>query len=145
MKKSQNHRCLYLLIFFAILIMASWNFVWVMNYNEYSKLSIGYEKSKECMGKKVESYYLSLKLPTYFSFTGNFVVSHENIDLIIWPDLFINGDCTYGLKIFDEKVNHGFMLYVDQEMNYSNNSSNKFSKDEVKIIKELLSNNVSAQ
>lgn len=44
----------------------------------------------------------------------------------------------YGIIIYDEVEGQGYMFYVDDELNYLNNSKNQFTDIEKGKIEELL-------
>lgn len=137
-----KNKAMYRFIFLILAVLMTWNILWVANYNKYLKLSEGYKKYYKTMGKQIENYNCTLKCPNYFSFQGNFAISNDNLSIIIWPDLFINGNYKFGLRIFDEKLNHGYLFYVDNQLNYLDIPENHFSDDEVKVIKEILNKNM---
>lgn len=138
----KNSKFIYGIIIFIISAFIIWNIVWIINYNEYSKLCVGYKKYNKTMGKQIENYNCTLKCPDYLSFQGNFAISKDNISIIIWPDLFINETYTFGLRIFDEQLNHGYMFYVDNQLNYLDIPENKFTKKETEIINKILNKNI---
>lgn len=141
MKAANKSKIAFGIVFLMIASFIVWNIIWAINYSAYSKLSAGYEKYYKTMGKKIGLYNYTLKCPNYFSFHGNFAITNDNLSIIIWPDLFIRGGYTYGLKIFDRQLNHGYMFYVDSELNYLDIPENNFSDEEIKIIIEILNKN----
>ena len=138
LKKSKMRTVLLKIVLVSFII---WNIVWVLNYSSYLKYTDGYEKQKVSMVKKIGTYNYTVKSPRYLSFTGNFAINNGLISCIIWPNLFISGKYEYGLRIYDNEIDHGYMFYVDEKLNYLNIPKNDFSDEELKIIDNILKKN----
>lgn len=129
------------LIHIMISIFILLNILWMSNYMTYSNYAKSYEKIPKIYICKKDGYTLAVKKPNYLSFTGNFAVSNKDISYIIWPGLFMNGKYEHGLTIYDRNIDHGYMFYVNSELNYIDIDNNKFSDSEVDIINALLEKN----
>lgn len=94
-------------------------------------------------GKNVSGINYSVKKPGYPSFHGNFAITNNDgtISLIIWPGVFFIGDYEYGLQIYDNDIEQGYMLYVDKDLNYLDTEKNKYVVDGKEIILEILQKN----
>jgi len=118
------------------------NIIWYINYSMYSPYKEGYQKFKTCYNRSNKEYEFTVKQPAYTSFTGNLAIANkrDTLSIIIWPGLFMTQPFEYGAIIYDEESQHGYMLYVDENMNYLETEKNQLSPDEIKNAKLVLKN-----
>ena len=130
-------------VLIAILLV---NGLWWINralYNKYVTDDYPAPYNNSLYGKNISGINYNVAKPMYPSFHGNFAIGNndDSIALLIWPGFFFVGDYEYGLQIYDHDIEHGYMLYVDENLNYLDTEKNKYGVDEKEIILEILQKN----
>ena len=125
----------------AIIVVLLVNGLWWANralYNKY--VTDDYRQYDNVYAKNVSGINYTVAKPGYPSFHGNFAIGNNDntIALLIWPGFFFVGDYEYGLQLYDHDIEHGYMLYVDEDMNYLDTEKNKYVVDDKEIILEIL-------
>ncbi len=126
----------------AVLLM---NGLWWGNralYNKY--VTDDYRPpDRSLYGKNVSGINYTVKKPGYPTFQGNFAINNGGtISLIIWPGVFFSGEYEYGLMIYDNDIEHGYMFYVDEDLQYIDTEKNKYVEEYRVIILEFLETHV---
>ena len=96
-----------------ILVNISWYLIVQSKYKSYvekvpkNEIGVNYIKDKE-------GYQYNVKIPDYFSLTGNLAVTQKNDDyaLIIWPQILNSGEYEYGVTITQDDFMH--LVEVDE-------------------------------
>lgn len=120
------------IVILILLYHISWFGVSIFKYNNYTE---GFQVTEN--GKYLRSengYHLSVKKPSYLSYTGNLAITNDKDDLsiIIWP--LLNGDYEYGLQILDTESGVTYNIRVDSKLNYLN-KENSSEMDKNKVVK----------
>ena len=124
-----------------LLIFSAYSLLWCINSMFYEKPTQEYEKFDGYYVKTDENgFSYTLSKPGYLSFTGNYAItnSDDTLSILVWPHNLFNKNDIYGIQIYNDINQHGYMFYVDKKLQYTANSLNKFSKDEINEINELL-------
>ena len=115
--------------------------MWGINYYNFTTSKEDYEKNIKTYSKQIDDYIISYKKPDYLQFTGNYSISdyEDTLSIILWPSTIFTKDINYGVQIYDIEENHGYMFYVDKDLNYMAN--NTLDPRDEEIAKVNLKNN----
>lgn len=125
-----------------VLSIVVYNTVWGINYYNFKTTKEGYKKNVKTYSKKIDNYSVSYYKPEYLQFTGNYAISNygDTLSIILWPPNIFEKDTSYGLRIYDNNEKHGYMFYVDKDLNYlPNNILDDFDGEKAKKL--LIVNN----
>lgn len=122
----RKHRVVKLFGIVAGIIFLLINLLWGMNYIAYQKYilnspedpSLFQINTSYCSEKDGITY--TVKKPNYLTRTGNLasVSADGNISILVWPSYLCLDIDSYGVMIYDPDIKHGYMFYVDEEMNF---------------------------
>jgi hypothetical protein len=115
--------------------------IWLANFIAYNKyIGEGYIASPSNHTKVEDGYTFTVKRPGYLGFSGNIAIinADQSVALIIWPSFMCGDMKDYGLMLYDNINDHGYMLNVDADMNYdSSNRTRLLPADELAAVNLL--------
>lgn len=124
-----------------VIIFIVYSVLWYINSMFYEYPSKEYGKFDGYYVKTdMNGFSYTLSRPGYVSFTGNYAITNadDTLSVLIWPRNLFNNDNIYGVQIYDEATEHGYMFYVDSDFSYIETSANRFSEDDISQIRYLL-------
>lgn len=130
----KNHKILAILLG-AFLIF---NILWLINHFSFTKPDGDFKESANAYYKPKDDYTISYKPPSYPSFEGNYAISTEGdlLSVLIWPGTIFDKTKEYGVSVYDQANNQGYMFYIDENLNFINGKSG-LSVDEDSKAQEL--------
>ena len=115
-----------LLLFLILGVVLSYHLIWAVNYLSYQRYmdALPGNHSPVAMRKSYFSaendvvYYV--KRPDYLTLDGNLVCStkDDSISILAWPNYLCRDIDCYGLMMQDPETKHGYMFYVDENMEF---------------------------
>jgi hypothetical protein len=153
-KLSAKKKILFVAGAIALVAFAVYNMVWFLNYRAYNKyIGDGYAASSVSplnITRQSGETTFTVKKPGYLSFAGNLAVVNgdQSARLLIWPSCMCGNIKEYGLAIYDNTKDRGFMVYVTSEMEYDTTKSTGLSSEqeaEAKLLLEVLHDEVLEQ
>lgn len=110
----------------VVAVFLAINILWGANYISYNKYLIhSHDDSspfalRTSHSSEENGFTYSIKKPDYLVLNGNLAGStaNGNISIIIWPAFCCTKIDSYGIQLYDEVEKHGYMFYVDDEMNF---------------------------
>lgn len=131
----KKHRFSCVVIFFIVFLISAWS----LNFYQYYRQTEGYLKSPISYVKSETDYTYTVGCPDIGSFVGNYALSNnEDVVLLIWPNLFMWGTHTYGVRIFNEDENCKWGFYVNEKLEYISSENNELDESRVEKCKQLL-------
>jgi hypothetical protein len=146
-KLTSGKKILFSVLGFALVVFAAYNLLWFLNYRAYDQyVGNGYVTSSVSSAnitKQVRDSTFTVKKPNYFSFAGNLAVANgdQSVIILVWPSFMCRSIKEYGLAIYDNAKDRGFMVYVNSEMKYDTTKSTGLSSEkeaEAKLLLETL-------
>lgn len=122
----------HIIISLLIFSIAIYNIIWLVNYYQFSTPKEGYEKNVKTYSKEIDNYLISYGKPEYLQFTGNYGISNygDTLSIILWPPRIFEKEMKYGVILYDEEEDHGYMFYVDKDLNYIADDTLEFEVEE---------------
>lgn len=144
MKKVLKSKMFRVIALLAFAFVFFYHLAWLVNYASYSKLID--EKYSVLPTSSLSYIYnadgitYSVKKPGYLSFAGNTasVSSDMRISILVWPSFMCKGVKEYGLALYDEEEDMGYMMYVDENMQFDLQHSTGLTLGEASKAKWLL-------
>lgn len=132
---------IYIVVIVVIVMVI--NILWFLNNSMYNSYKKGFEKFKTCYNMSTDEYDFTVKKPDYLSFTGNLAIANkkDTVSIIIWPGVFMKQPFEYGVMIYDEVQQHGYMIYVDENMNFLESEKNQISPEQKADANKVLKKN----
>jgi hypothetical protein len=128
----------------AIIAVAGYNLLWFANYRAYDKyIGDGYEVSpvsSTTYSRQSGEATFTIKKPGYLSFAGNLAVANEDqsVILLIWPSFMCDSINDYGLMLYDNEQDRGFMVNVNADMEYDTENRTGLSPNDEAASRDLL-------
>ncbi len=136
LNKKRMIKILVFLSVIAVIYFITWGINW---YQFYRNVDIEYEQLRDKTFIKCnDNNTFTIKCPDLFSFTGNYAISDDNVAIIIWTRPFSKVKEAIGVEISDESGFKIYRFYIDNEINYDEKNSTKFSIEETNAIETLL-------
>lgn len=122
------------------------NLVWGLNYLSYSKYMMhspdepAFFEKRTSYASEDNDFYYTVKKPDYLSPNGNLasVSADGNISIIVWPSYFCNKIDSYGITLYDESAEQGYMFYVDEKMNFHPQNYGRLDPESSEAAESLL-------
>lgn len=124
------------------------NVVWLIHYASYSKY-VNAEAGDSRLAMRTSYYFeesgitYTVKRPNYLRVHGNLASDSGNgiISIIAWPSAFSKSILEYGLMLYDEPNERGYMFYVDENMNFDEEKNEDLAPDVADEAKAFLEEN----
>ncbi|MDR2357252.1 MAG: hypothetical protein LBD92_04080, partial [Oscillospiraceae bacterium] len=144
MKKIPAKKKAILVFAIAAFAAAVYNLLWFANYRAYDKyIGNGYEVSSASStnySRQSDEATFHVKKPGYLGFVGNLAVANEDqsVILLIWPSFMCDSINDYGLMLYDNEQDRGFMVNVNSEMAYDAENRTGLSPNDEAAARKLL-------
>lgn len=135
-----------LLLFLVLGVVLAYHLIWAVNYFSYQRYmdALPGKHSPVAMQKTYLStesgvlYYI--KRPGYLSLEGNLVCSNkdDSISILAWPNYLCRDIDSYGLMLQNPETKHGYMFYVDENMDFHPEDNPNLSPELAAKAEELL-------
>ena len=130
------------LLIIGAVIFLSINLIWYYNYQRYKVMAKGYSRSPINYFLAEKNYSLSVAPPRYLRLQGSLsVTDNEKLAIIYWPGMPLLTKKKIGISIVDAKSNTAYRFYVNEELQYRDDSSMRYTDVEKEKIKYLIKKN----
>lgn len=122
------------------------NILWGINYFSYSKYTVNSPERMSLFTLRVayrtesDGISYTIKRPDYLTKHGNLasVSADGNISILAWPSYCCTDMESYGLILYDETAQEGYMFYVDEDLNFSARNFGRLEPDIADAAMQLL-------